>query len=186
MKLRDLHDAWGVGEENAAATQGRLGVGHDLPRLGEVEDDAIEIGLVDSCVDIADLCPVALEGLSTRKRALRCGRAARSLLEARIRRCRRRRATCPSRAPRTRALTPAPGPRGRCRHGSGSGRCPWVHDLCAAWHLQDEVGDRRADRDEHHAPARPVRLPFRLSDHFVVREHPECEWNSPPSSRSIR
>ena len=78
VKLRDLHDAWGVGEENAAATQGRLGVGHDLPRLGEVEDDAIEIGLVNSCVDVADLCPVALEGLST-KEARHC--AAGVLLE---------------------------------------------------------------------------------------------------------
>ena len=72
VKLRDLNDARCVGEENAAATQGRLGVGHDLPWFGEIEDDAIKVGLVDACVDIADLCPIPLEGLSAEE-ARHCG-----------------------------------------------------------------------------------------------------------------
>ena len=72
VKLRDLNDARCVGEENAAATQSRLGVGHDLPWFGEVEDDAIKVGLVDACVDIADLRPIPLEGLSAEE-ASHCG-----------------------------------------------------------------------------------------------------------------
>ena len=45
-----------------------LGVLHDLPRLGQVEHDAVEVGLVDALVAVAQLDAVAVERLVAEER----------------------------------------------------------------------------------------------------------------------
>ena len=45
-----------------------LGVLHDLPRLGQVEHDPVEVGLVDALVAVAELDAVALERLGAEER----------------------------------------------------------------------------------------------------------------------
>jgi hypothetical protein len=63
-----LGDARRVGDEDAARAEGLLGVGHDLPGLGEVEHDAVEVGAVDALVAVALLDVVALEVLRAEER----------------------------------------------------------------------------------------------------------------------
>ena len=52
-----------VGHQDPARAQGALGVLDDPPRLGQVEHDPVEPGLVDPVVDVADLDAVAVEHL---------------------------------------------------------------------------------------------------------------------------
>ena len=68
-QLGDLHDGRGVGDEDPAGTQRRLGVLDHPPRLGQVEHDAVEVGLVDALVDVAHLDAVAATASSPRKAA---------------------------------------------------------------------------------------------------------------------
>ena len=59
---------------------GPIGVRHHLPRLGQVEHDPVEAGLVDALVAVALLDPVAVDaprGRGTRPTFLRA-RAAKS------------------------------------------------------------------------------------------------------------
>ena len=62
-ELADLDDRRRVGDEDAARAQRPLGVLHDLPRLGQVEHDAVEVGLVDALVAVAQLDAVARRAL---------------------------------------------------------------------------------------------------------------------------
>src|SRR3712207_7407200 len=48
-----LDDARRVGHQDAAGVQGALGVLDHLPRLGQVEHDAVEVGFVDARVAVA-------------------------------------------------------------------------------------------------------------------------------------
>jgi ferredoxin len=54
-QLRRLDDARRVGDEDATRAQRVARVLHDLPRLGQVEHDAVEIGHLDACVRVAHL-----------------------------------------------------------------------------------------------------------------------------------
>ena len=58
-QLDDLQDRRDVGDEDAAGAQRSLGVLHHLPRLGQVEHDAVEVGVVDALVAVAHLDAVA-------------------------------------------------------------------------------------------------------------------------------
>src|ERR1700681_4966927 len=51
----DLAHVRAEGEKNAAGPQCQLGPGHRLPRLGEVEQDAVEVSLVEPEVGIPKL-----------------------------------------------------------------------------------------------------------------------------------
>src|SRR5215213_2434885 len=68
-RLRRLDDARRVGQEDSASEQDALGVGDDAPRLGEVEDDAIERAVVDALVAVAQLHAVAIEHRSAEEAA---------------------------------------------------------------------------------------------------------------------
>ena len=57
--LDGLGDRRGVGDEDAAEAQRLLGVGHHVPRLGQVEHDPVEVGAVDALVAVAELDVVA-------------------------------------------------------------------------------------------------------------------------------
>ena len=54
-QARHLDDRRQVGEQDPARVQRALGVLHDPPRLGQVEQDAVEVVDVDAVVDVAHL-----------------------------------------------------------------------------------------------------------------------------------
>ena len=58
-ELDGLGDLRRVGDEDPAGVQRPRRVLHDLPRLGQVEHDPVEVGLVDALVAVALLDPVA-------------------------------------------------------------------------------------------------------------------------------
>src|SRR5258706_103407 len=50
-----LADVGAVGEDDAARAQRQLGGRHRLPRLGDVQQDAVHLALLDLAVDVAEL-----------------------------------------------------------------------------------------------------------------------------------
>ena len=66
-----------------AGVQGVLGVLHHLPRLGQVEHDPVEVGLVDALVEVADLARGSARARRSPRKAatLACARAGEVLAE---------------------------------------------------------------------------------------------------------
>ena len=60
-ELRHLHDARVVGDEDAPRMERLGGVLHHPPRLGQVEDDAVQVRLVDALVHVLRLDTVAAQ-----------------------------------------------------------------------------------------------------------------------------
>ena len=75
---RHLADRGQVREQDAAGVQRRLGVLHDAPRLGEIEEDAIEVVDLDALVDVADLDVERLTSAPRKPSTLAWARAAKS------------------------------------------------------------------------------------------------------------
>ena len=65
-ELRGLVDGRQVHEEDAAGAQRGRGVRQDAPRLGHIEQDPVEIALVDAFGDVADLDAVVRVGADER------------------------------------------------------------------------------------------------------------------------
>ena len=147
-QLRDLGDLRRVGEEDPARVQRPRGVLHDLPRLGQVEHDAVEVGLVDALVAVAHLDAVAVEHLVAEEARDVLDGPGREVVAELV----ARRLSAPA---RSRVIDSAPDPT-----PDSSTRAPGkmsasmqdraevlrVDDLRAARHLQHEVGQRRPDR----------------------------------------
>ena len=162
-----------VGHEDPAGHEGLGGMGHDLPRLGQVEHDAVQVGLVDALVAVPDLDPVAAERLvaeEVRHVGLGPGREVLADLVA-----------DDSAPARSRVIDSAPEPDARLEHpGAGEdvgqqqqgSEVLGVDDLRPPLHLQDEVGQGRSDDPVRARRSWPAGAGPRTADDVVVGHDP--------------
>ena len=172
-ELRGLDDGRQVRQDDPACAECARRVRHHVPRLGEVEHDPVETRLVDPLVAVADLDVVVRFELGTDERVhvlLRLRReVGPDLVAGDVRsgpQHRHRQRTRPdARFEDTRPREDV----GQHEDGTEILR---IDDLRAARHLEDELGQRGADRGVTRPAAGAHGDAFLVADQHIVSEEP--------------
>ncbi len=170
--LHGLRDRGRVGHEDAAGDHDLLGVGHDLPRLGKVEQDSIHLGHVDALVAVAQLDVVTVEGGLAEHAddvlARSIGEVLADLVAVHV-------GSGPQQGhaecSRADAGFEHPGARRDVGQHEQGAEVLGVDDLSPSRHLEDEVLQRRAQRGVSHPPRAGTGGALGRAEEIVVGEH---------------